>query len=165
MDTYYIIHFFHLTSNFGIGEIPWYEQNFGCQARVVGFMNNTDPDKGPVPDGGPIRSPEIIEIFKNNKVDQQNQQTNHFSNQKNTSIHSNSIEDLLKKCFLKLKDRPTSKYMFDMHPFFHLERWNTTHKITRRRSSDAMPLNDVVNVNQWSSPQKNRNNTKKTIKQ
>jgi len=40
-------------------------------------------------DGGPIRSPEIKEIFKNNKVDQQNQQTNHFSNQKNTSINSN----------------------------------------------------------------------------
>ena len=40
-------------------------------------------------DGGPIRSPEIIEIFKNNKVDPQNQQTNHFSNQKNSSINSN----------------------------------------------------------------------------
>ena len=138
------------------GELPWYEQKFEGAARVLGFMNQ-EQSKGGVT-GGPVRSPEMQDIFKNNRPNAAN---------RSDASSSNSIEDLLTQCFMKNhKNRPTSKALFDKHSFFHRERWDTTHKITRRRSSDAMPLEELFgnqeNALSRESPQ--RKTIKKSFK-
>ena len=137
------------------GELPWYEQKFEGAARVLGFMNQ-EQSKGGVT-GGPVRSPEMQDIFKNNRPNAAN---------RSDASSSNSIEDLLTQCFMKNhKNRPTSKALFDKHSFFHTERWNT-HKITRRRSSDAMPLEELFgnHENAFSRESPQRKTIKKSFK-
>lgn len=130
------------------GKLPWYEQKFENEYRVLGFMNQEESN------GGPIRSPEMQVIFKNNRPDSAN----------HSYATSNSIEHLLKQCFMKNhKDRPTSKVLFDKHSFFQTERWDS-HKITRRRSSDAMALEGGGGNKENARESPQRHTTKKSLK-